>query len=578
VNHVLASLALAARPASRQDGDVVGVTVASPAVYQRVLADTLHALHEGMSCRRWLVVHLASAAVAAPGMATPRSSSAAYARHPVPCGFVREKIITLLTLWQDLATASAVPAALPPWTEPVVWALKVLDLAASRPASAYVDPGACLELVGCAQVTVRALAARVVAIGVNPALQLPAAAAAVALQDACACLADTLLHVSVDARASASLQLKRSLRELSVTVAPEAPHGGLLCTFPTWFPCVHPTPCVLVSVVALSGLLAPAFRVLLRIAGAAILLPFFGGGAYSLGGGGLLLPRVLACGPGRCASAARGHGSGPTVSPAPASVPCRHCHLARAARPHRGPCAPVLVLDNGMAHFAHGVHRAAGPRCRGGRHAGVSAVRSPHVPASGRAWVSRTSLETQEAFSSCLCFPSAASQCPCVSTPVPGFSACLAALRDRVFRCAHPHGPMVSCAVCAVRCCRAEQALRSWLEVVVAACRCRPAYDVRLAAANAVRVSRVLASSIGGDAGGEGRAFSLVALSALLAAIELLYDTDDEVRDAARCAIDVALATLPAFDAMLGGSVGGPPFVRLWVSGLSMALPRILGR
>ena len=35
---------------------------------------------------------------------------------------------------------------------------------------------------------------------------------------------------------------------------------------------------------------------------------------------------------------------------------------------------------------------------------------------------------------------------------------------------------------------------------------------------------------------------STVSLQVLLALIELLYDTDDEVRDAARCAVDDAIA------------------------------------
>jgi hypothetical protein len=108
--------------------------------------------------------------------------------------------------------------------------------------------------------------------------------------------------------------------------------------------------------------------------------------------------------------------------------------------------------------------------------------------------------------------------------------------------------------------CTYRTTLASWADVVVAAARFLPAWDVRLASAVAIRQSAVLCFASEGSAHWDAPTHTSVSLRVLLALIELLYDTDDEVRDAARCAIDDALAVCGSFPSPPGGRIGARCF------------------
>lgn len=206
LNHLLALLAPA--PTSSVDPRRPLYTGGELAGADRVAADVLGVLEVEVGQRRWLVEHLG------PCSPLPRTTST---RHPVPSGFIREKIVVFLSLWRRLVQRlgrSVGASAVQQWAHPVLWCLRILDgcsTGTSDPA-AFVDPGQCLELATCASVVVNALVQQHWEDCVAGAAAVPPSAPSG--DDALAALVDVVRHPSVDARASASLQLKRSLRAL----------------------------------------------------------------------------------------------------------------------------------------------------------------------------------------------------------------------------------------------------------------------------------------------------------------------------------------------------------------------------
>ena len=95
---------------------------------------------------------------------------------------------------------------------------------------------------------------------------------------------------------------------------------------------------------------------------------------------------------------------------------------------------------------------------------------------------------------------------------------------------------------------RSEVVVGEWLVVALRGCECVAAYDVRLAAAVAIGRSGVLSAAL---PVGDGSVLASLSLRALLAVIELMQDGDDEVRDAARAAVDGAVACSAAAGASL---------------------------
>ena len=188
------------------------------------------AVTAGLADRQWMLQYLdptlplqaSGGSPVSAASSVPVSPKAVFP-HPLPSGFVRDKVVRLLRSLQRLSDAmGAVRPSLESHAA-VYWALRIVDQDVRAPIGTvgYVDAGRGVELTTCAAVVVDALVLRCFA---TPGAAIADdALAASLLEGELAVLVDVLNHPSVEARAAAALALKRGLRAVASGFKASAP-------------------------------------------------------------------------------------------------------------------------------------------------------------------------------------------------------------------------------------------------------------------------------------------------------------------------------------------------------------------